>query len=177
MEGAQASYEDAEARRAAALATWLSIQENVRQIDPTSESSARMAQINGLESERRRLDLVLQSRLNVDRSSVVQVESLQAQISSIDDLISDLRDQLTGGDGDQTSLTAHNTVLRTAEENYSFQIIMVQQALTQMETARIEANRQVRYLSQSVRPVVPNAAAYPRAFESTILAFFIFSGI
>jgi len=177
MEGAQASYEDAEARRAAALATWLSIQENVRQIDPASESSARMAQINSLESERQRLDLVLQSRLNLDRPSAVQVESLQAQISNIDDLISDLRDQLTGGDGDQTSLAARNTELRTAEENYSFQTIMVQQTLTQMETACIEANRQVRYLSQSVRPVVPDAAAYPRAFENTILAFFIFSGI
>jgi capsular polysaccharide transport system permease protein len=177
MEGAQASYEDAEARRAAALATWLSIQENVRQIDPASESAARMAQINSLESERQRLELVLQSRLNVDRPSAVQVESLRAQISNIDDLISDLRDQLTGGDGDQSSLAARNTELRTAEENYTFQTIMVQQALTQMETARIEANRQVRYLSQSVRPVVPDAAAYPRAFENTILSFFIFSGI
>ena len=177
MSGAQASYEDAEARRAEALATWLSIQENVRQIDPGSESSARMAQINGLESERQRLDLVLQSRLNVDRPSAVQVESLRAQISNINDLISDLRDQLTGGAGDQTSLAARNTELRTAEENYSFQTVMVQQALTQMETARIEANRQVRYLSQSVRPVIPDAAAYPRAFENTILAFIIFAGI
>ena len=177
MSGAQDSYEDAEARRAQALATWLSIQENVRQIDPASESAARMGQINGLESERQRLDLVLQSRLNVDRPSAVQVESLRAQIRNIDDLMSELRDQLTGGDGDQTSLAARNTELRTAEENYNFQTVMVQQALTQMETARIEANRQVRYLSQSVRPVIPDAAAYPRAFENTILAFIIFAGI
>jgi capsular polysaccharide transport system permease protein len=179
MSGAQASYEDAEGRRAAALATWLSIQENVRQIDPGSESSARMGQINSLEGERQRLNLVLQSRLEVDRPSQVQVASLRSQISSIEDWISDLRDQLTGGvdDGDQVSLAARNTELRTAEENYNFQTIMVQQALTQMETARIEANRQVRYLSQSVRPVIPDAAAYPRAFENTLLAFLIFAGI
>lgn len=177
MSGAQQSYEQAEARRAAALATWLEIQENVRQIDPASETSARMSQINSLESERQRLDLVLQSRLNVDRPSEVQVQTLRDQISNIEELIADLRDQLVGDGGELVSLAARNTELRTAEENYNFQTIMVQQALTQMETARIEANRQVRYLSQSVRPVIPDEAAYPRAFENTLLAFFIFSGI
>ncbi|PJI92900.1 capsular polysaccharide transport system permease protein [Yoonia maricola] len=177
MRGALQSYEEAEERRAEALATWLAIQEDVRQIDPQSETTARMGQINTLESEKQRLELVLQSRLNVDRPSEVQVQSLRDQIANIDVLIMDLRDQLVGGTGEQVSLAARNTELRTAEENYSFQTAMVQQALTQMETARIEANRQVRYLSQSVRPVIPDQATYPRAFENTILAFLIFSGI
>jgi capsular polysaccharide transport system permease protein len=177
MRGALQSYEEAEQRRADALATWLAIQEGVRQIDPQSESSARMSQINTLESEKQRLELVLQSRLNVDRPSEVQVQALRDQIANIDTLISDLRDQLVGGAGEEVSLAARNTELRTAEENYSFQTAMVQQALTQMETARIEANRQVRYLSQSVRPVIPDQASYPRAFENTVLAFLIFSGI
>ncbi len=177
MRGALQSYEEAEQRRADALATWLSIQEDVRQIDPQSESAARMGQINTLESEKQRLELVLQSRLNVDRPSEVQVQALRDQIANIDVLITDLRDQLVGGTGEQISLAARNTELRTAEENYTFQTAMVQQALTQMETARIEANRQVRYLSQSVRPVIPDQATYPRAFENTILAFLIFSGI
>lgn len=177
MRGALQSYEEAEQRRAEALATWLAIQEDVRQIDPQSESTARMGQISSLESEKQRLELVLQSRLNVDRPSEVQVQSLRDQIANIDNLIADLRDQLVGGSGEEVSLAARNTELRTAEENYAFQTAMVQQALTQMETARIEANRQVRYLSQSVRPVIPDEASYPRAFENTILAFLIFSGI
>lgn len=177
MRGALQSYQEAEQRRADALATWLAIQEDVRQIDPQSESAARMSQINSLESERQRLELVLQSRLNVNRPSEVQVQSLRDQIANIDNLIADLRDQLVGGTGEEVSLAARNTELRTAEENYAFQTAMVQQALTQMETARIEANRQVRYLSQSVRPVIPDQASYPRAFENTVLAFLIFSGI
>ncbi|WP_400082655.1 capsule biosynthesis protein [Yoonia sp. R78084] len=177
MRGALQSYEEAEQRRADALATWLAIQEDVRQIDPQSESAARMGQINSLESEKQRLELVLQSRLNVDRPSEVQVQSLRDQIANIDNLIAELRDQLVGGAGEEVSLAARNTELRTAEENYAFQTAMVQQALTQMETARIEANRQVRYLSQSVRPVIPDQASYPRAFENTVLAFLIFSGI
>jgi capsular polysaccharide transport system permease protein len=46
-----------------------------------------------------------------------------------------------------------------------------------METARIEANRQVRYLSLSVSPVPPDEATYPRAFESTVVALLVFAGI
>ena len=49
--------------------------------------------------------------------------------------------------------------------------------LTALDAARIEANRQVRYLSVSVSPVVPDAPAYPRAFENTLVAFLIFAGI
>ena len=41
----------------------------------------------------------------------------------------------------------------------------------------VEANKQVRYLSLGVRPVAPDEPTYPRAFEDTLLAFLIFSGI
>jgi capsular polysaccharide transport system permease protein len=55
--------------------------------------------------------------------------------------------------------------------------MMLSQSLQQLETARIEANRQVRYLSLGVSPVAPDEPTYPRAFENTLLAFLIFSGI
>jgi capsular polysaccharide transport system permease protein len=49
--------------------------------------------------------------------------------------------------------------------------------MAQLEAARIEANRQVRYLSMGVSPVAPDEASYPRSFENTALAFLIFGGI
>jgi capsular polysaccharide transport system permease protein len=55
--------------------------------------------------------------------------------------------------------------------------MMLAQALQQMESARIEANRQSLYLLVGVFPIPPDAPAYPRAFENTLLAFLIFSGI
>lgn len=177
MSGAQESYEAAEARRTEALANWLAIQQDVQQIDPVSESTARLGQITTLETERQRAQLILQSRLNVDRPSEIQVQALRDQIANLDVMIDSLRSELIGTDNDQGSMAARNTELLTAQENYTFQTAMVQQALTQMETARIEANRQVRYLSQSVRPVLPDQATYPRAFENTIVAFLIFAGI
>ena len=47
----------------------------------------------------------------------------------------------------------------------------------QLEGARLEANRQVRYLTISVQPVASQEPAYPRAFENTLLAFLVFGGI
>lgn len=177
MSGALASYEDAERRRAEALATWLTIQENVQQIDPAGETAAQMSRINTLQTDRDRLWQTLQSRLNVERPSEIQVRSLRDQIAYIDTRIVELRQEMLSSENGQISQAARNTELLTAEENYKFQTVMVQQALTQMETARIEANRQVRYLSLSVRPIAPDEATYPREFENTLLSFLIFSGI
>ena len=49
--------------------------------------------------------------------------------------------------------------------------------LAQMEATRIEANRRVCYLSMGVEPIASDETTYRRAFENTMLAFLIFSGI
>ena len=55
--------------------------------------------------------------------------------------------------------------------------LMLSSSLAAMETARSEANRQVRYLSMAVNPVAPDEPTYPRAFEDTFMAFMIFAGV
>jgi len=177
MAGALASYQDAELRRADALEEWLRIQQEVQQIDPVGETSARTQQISALETERQQLLLTLQERLGVARPNEAQVNALQSQIGNIETLIAQMRQEMTTANESGNSLAAKNTELRLAEENYTFQTVLVQQALQQMEMARIEANRQVRYLSMGVEPLAPDEATYPRAFENTILAFLIFAGI
>lgn len=177
MSGARASYESAERRRAEALAAWLQIQQDVQQIDPVGETAARTQQISTLESQRQQLQLELQTRLNVSRPVEAQVNALRSQITGIETLIGDLRNEMTMANATGDSLAAKNTELRLAEENYTFQTVLVQQALQQMEAAQIEANRQVRYLSLGVVPTAPDEATYPRAFENTVVAFLIFAGI
>ncbi len=177
MAGARNAYEEAEGRRTAALASLLDVQRDVQQIDPVGETTARIQQISALESQRQQLQLSLQSRLSVSTPNQAQVADLRNQIDNVDTLIADLRAGMTAGSPDGNSLASNNTELRLAEENYAFQTIIVQQALQQMETARLEANRQVRYLSMGVAPVAPDQAAYPRAFENTAIAFLILAGI
>jgi capsular polysaccharide transport system permease protein len=64
-----------------------------------------------------------------------------------------------------------------AEADVATRQMLLAQSMQQMEAARIEANRQVRYLSMGVSPIAPDEATYPRAFENTALAFLIFAGV
>ncbi len=177
MAGALQSYESAEKRRADALAEWLKTQEETTILDPQAESGALISQISALESQRQQKQSSLSGKLSVDRPNQAQVDGLRADIASYDALIETLRGQMTSTTAGGGSVAANNTKLRLAEENYAFQTVLVQQALTQMEVAQVEANRQVRYLSIGVEPVAPDEATYPRALENSILAFLIFSGI
>ena len=176
--GAQRIYDEADNKRLAALEKLLEVQENTDTLDPTGTIAALTAQISTLEQEKQQLTLTLQARLAVRRPNQAQVETLQAQIANRDALIADLRSQVsTGSVAGGESLAKNTTLLRLAEEDYAFQLLQVQSAQAQLDAARIEANRQVRYLSLGVEPVAPDEATYPRAFENTILAFLIFAGI
>ncbi len=177
MDGALVSYESAETRRAEALQNLLDIQNDVAVIDAPGEIGAVLGQISTLEAQR--LQKVLE--LNTMRSARVpnagRVSAVENEIAGLEDLISELRQQMTQSGGSGATLASKTTELRLAEENYQFQVVMVQQAQTMMETARLEANRQVRYLSMGVAPTAPDSPTYPRAFENTALAFLIFAGI
>ncbi|MGR3484133.1 MAG: capsule biosynthesis protein [Paracoccaceae bacterium] len=177
MAGALSAYEEAEARRQTALQDWLSIQEREASIDPVGETAAFTQQIAQLETERQRFQLELQTRLNARRPNQAQVNALEDQIGAIDGMIEAMRTEVTSAQAGQTSIASRNTELRLAEENYGFQTLLVQQALQQMESARIEADRQITYLSLNVQPVAPDQATYPRVFENTIMAFLVFAGI
>jgi capsular polysaccharide transport system permease protein len=67
--------------------------------------------------------------------------------------------------------------IQMAQADLATRDMLLQSALQQMEQTRMEANRQVRYLTTSVEPVAPQEPSYPRSFENTILAFLIFAGI
>ena len=88
-----------------------------------------------------------------------------------------LRSELTENSANSASLAKIAGELNLAETDFATRQLLVQQALGQMETARIEANRQVRYLAMGVAPVAPDVASYPRVWENTALAFLIFAGI
>jgi capsular polysaccharide transport system permease protein len=177
MAGAQASYDAAEKRRAEALQHLLDVQNEVAVIDPISESAAILQQITTLESRRQQKTLELISLQNARRPNDARVNGVKSEIEGLETLIADLRGQMTQSGGGGSTLATKTTELRIAEEDYQFQTVMVQQALSMMEVARTEANRQVRYLSLGVEPVAPDDPTYPRAFESTMLTLLIFSGL
>lgn len=177
MRGADESYEKAEARRAEALDRLLQIQTELQVLSPDSEAQLVLTQISQLETRRQDKILELSSLQSVARPNEARVNAVQNEIASLQNSITSLRSELTEQADAGTSLAAKTTELRTAEEEYQFQVGLVQQALTMMETARLEANRQVRYLSLGVEPIAPDDPTYPRAFENTLVSLLIFAGI
>lgn len=177
MSGSQESFKDAEDKMLAAQNRVLELQETLGVIDPASETSALMSQIVTFETQLQEKNLQLQQLLDNDRPNQARVDGVRGDVSRLETLIDDLRGQLTDSGSESASLARISGEMRMAEIDLETRQLMMQQALQQLETARIEANRQVRYLSLGVRPTAPDEPTYPRSFENTFVAFLILCGI
>lgn len=179
MKGARESYQDAEAKVFAAQSKVQKLQEKVGVLDPVSENSVVMGQVANLENQLQQKRLELGQLLDNARPNQARVSGVQGDIRRIQALLEKTRGQLTAGrqaTGGE-SLAAVTGQLQIAQGELQTRQMLLSAAAQQMETARIEANKQVRYLEMGVRPVAPDEPTYPRAFENTLLAFLIFSGI
>lgn len=177
MSGARGTYEDAERNVLAAQQRVVELQERRGVISGDAEVSLLMSQISRFEVELREERLNLQQLLANARPNATRVQVTEENIARLENVIAELRAQMTQSGAEQESLARISGELMIAESDLATRQMLLAQSLEQMETARIEANRQVRYLSTGVSPVVPDEAAYPRAFESTAVTFLILSGI
>ena len=179
MAGAVASYEEAEQKRALAQAEVLRLQTDLQVLDPTSETGSVMSQVTAFETQLNEKRLQLQQLLDNPRPNQARVEGVRGDIVRLETLIADLRSKLTAenGNGAGGSLAQISGQLAVAQSDLETRTILMQQALQQLESARIEANKQTRYLEMGVHPVAPDQPTYPRSFENTILAFLVFTGI
>ena len=177
MKGSIESFKSSEEKMLAAQNRVLDLQESLGVIDPVSEMAALMGQINSFETQIREKGLQLQQLLDNQSPNQARVDGVKGDIGRLETLVSELRGQLTESGTNSSSLARISGELRVAEIDLETRQMMMQQALQQVETARIEANRQVRYLSIGVNPVAPDEATYPRKFENSVVAFLIFCGI
>jgi capsular polysaccharide transport system permease protein len=177
MRGARESFEEAEAKMIAAQEKVLALQERLGVIDPASETTGVMGQINQFEVQLAEKRLQLQQLLDNAQPNQARVAGTEGDIARLEALVADLRAQLTEQGGRDGSLASISAQLRMAEVDLETRTMMMQETLQQMEAARIEANRQVRYLAVHVAPIPPDEPTYPRVFENTLIAFFIFGAI
>lgn len=177
MDGAMGSYREAEQGVQDALIYVQELQQQMGVLDPAAEGGVIMAQISAMEASltQKRLELgTLQSNI---RPNAARVEAVRGEIGRLEEQIADIRQQLTETTGVKSSLAAVTGQLRIAEGQLVTRQQLLAGAATQLEAARVEANKQVRYLSLSVGPVAPDEATYPRSAQNTFVAFLIFSGI
>ncbi len=177
MAGASDSFQQAEERMLQAQQRVIELQEQRGVLSTEAEVSTVFQQISTFELQLQEERLRLSEMMAVSRPNETRVEVAEQNIARLEQIIEDLRGSLTDAEGDEVSLARVQSELIVAEADLETRQMLLAQALQQMETARIEANRQSLYLSIGVYPVVPDDPAYPKAMENTLLAFLVFSGI
>ncbi|WGH78974.1 capsule biosynthesis protein [Jannaschia ovalis] len=177
MAGAMESFESAEARMLEAQTRVVDLQEQLGVVSAEAEVSNSYSQIGAVETELRAERLRLdQLRANA-RPNETRVRVAEMNIDRLQSELDDLRSNLTESATNQSSLARVTAELAVAQQDLTTRQLLLQQAAQQLEISRIEANRQVRYLSTPVPPIPPDQPTYPRSFENTVLAFLIFSGL
>jgi capsular polysaccharide transport system permease protein len=177
MTDAQEGYEKAEANLTTAQRQLIQLQENFKVISGEAEVGLLTSQIASLENQltTERMGLAqIESNANPNQA---RVDAVSQRIASLESEIATLRGKLTTGSAAETSLAEIQSELQIAQAEVSTRQLLLAQALQSMETARVEANRQVRYLSLAVSPTPTDEPAYPRAFENTLVTLLIMLGI
>jgi len=177
MRDAEASVQQAETRMNEAQQRVLDLQERFQMLSSEVEVSLLTQQISGLETQLNQERLGLSDLRANARPNPARLEQAERRVETLERQIADLRGSLTQSGDDGTSVARLQREQVMAESDVATRQLLLAQAMQQLEAARIEANRQVRYLSLGVSPVAPDEPTYPRAFEDTALAFLIFAGI
>lgn len=173
---ATAIYEEAEQAVRDAADVVLSLQQTRGVFSADAEITGQMGILNSLEGqlEQKRLALAeINSNLRPNRA---QVNAIEQDIRGLEDRISERRASMISSENDTASLARVSGELRIAESNLEMRQLLLQQSLSSLEGARIEANRQTRYLSIAVAPIPPDVPTHPKSLENTLLALALFFG-
>lgn len=177
MRDAKEGYDVAQAALTASQRQLIALQEKFKIISSETEVGLIVGQISGLENQitQERLSLA-QMEANPEPNQA-RMEPIKRRIATLEGQVAELRARLTEDSASETSLAEIQGELLVAQADLQTRQLLLAQALQSMETARVEANRQVRYLSLSVSPIPPDEPSFPRAFENTLVTMLILLGI
>ncbi|MFW8635262.1 capsule biosynthesis protein [Cribrihabitans pelagius] len=177
MSEAETALADAEAQRRAAQEQLVVLQQQGSVLDPEGVVAALRAQISTFEVQLEEKRLELAALMDNARPNRAKVSGAEADIARLEQVIENLNNRMIDASAGENSLANLRIQIQMAQADLATRDLMLQSALQQVETTRLEANRQVRYLTTAVEPVASQEPSYPRKFENTVLAFLIFSGI
>ena len=177
MKGSRESYEKAELDFSEAQNRVVKLQEKLGVLNPETEIAAQMGLIQQLEADVQQKQLELIELLDNPRPNQTKLAVLERSIASRETMIKNMRSELTNGTSDVTSLAKVTAELQSAQTQLLLRQEFLASSLAGLESSRVEANRQTRYLSMAVAPVAPDEASYPKAFENTLLSALIFAGL
>ena len=177
MREARQSLEEAQQNLVIARQAAVDLQEQSSVMSGEVELSLLSQQLAALEAELTQTRLSLQELRSNARPSLARLQPLERREQALQGEVDALRASMTQNSGTGTSLARIQSQLIMAEAEVQTREMMRAQAMQQLESARMEVSRQVRYLALSVEPIAPDEPTYPRKLENSIVAFLIFLGI
>ncbi|MCA1243540.1 lipopolysaccharide biosynthesis protein [Stappia stellulata] len=148
-----------------------------RAVDPAASAAAQLQLVTGIESQlielRARLGTLLAS-LDEDALPVVQIRK---QIASLEKQMIERQTEVNGEGQDASRIGRGLSSLLSDYEKLQVDMEFGQKsyaaALSSLERARAEADRQQRFLAVFVSPGIPQTAIYPYRFIGATLTFVI----
>ncbi|MEO9575209.1 MAG: capsule biosynthesis protein [Tateyamaria sp.] len=177
MRDAREGFDRAEIDRRAAQESLVRLQIEGSTLDPEGVIASLRAQISQLETQVIEKEIELASLLNNSRPNQSRVDGARGTLEILKTQLNLLNSKMTDVSRGENSLAELAARIQIAQADLAARDMMMQSALQTMEQARVEASRQVRYLTVAVDPIASEEPSYPRAFENTILAFLVFAGI
>ena len=177
MRDAREGFDRAETDRRAAQEALVRLQIEGSTLDPEGVIASLRAQISQLETQVIEKEIELASLLNNARPNQSRVDGARGTLEILNTQLTLLNSKMTDVSRGENSLAELAARIQIAQADLAARDMMMQSALQTMEQARVEASRQVRYLTVAVDPIASEEPSYPRAFENTILAFLVFAGI
>ncbi|MFN4057430.1 MAG: capsule biosynthesis protein [Roseinatronobacter sp.] len=177
MREARQSLEEAQENLVAARQAAVALQERSSVMSGEVELSLLSQRLGALETELTQTRLSLQELRSNARPNPARLQPLLRREEALQREIDGLRASMTQNSGDGTSLARIQSQLIMVEAEVQTREMMRAQAMQQLESARMEVSRQVRYLALSVEPIAPDEPTYPRKLENSAVAFLVFLGL
>ncbi len=177
MAGAEESYLNAEKNLAAANEKVVALQEKYKVLSSEVEVGLITSQIGALDAQLTQDRLSLAQMESNATPNLARMEPLKRRIATLEAEIATLRSKLTEDSIDGLSIARVQSELLVAQADVETRRLLLAQSLQATEQARTAVNRQASYLSISVNPIAADEAAYPRAFENTLVVMLIFGGL
>lgn len=177
MKDAMTGYADAESRLRDAQERVISLQEAHAVMPAEAETgilSGRAGEIEAALSQAR-LSLVSIERNAAPNQTRVQVA--RDRVADLERELELVRSEIKAPTAGGMSRAAIQGEIALAQGEVEARLAILGQAAQQLEVARLEAARQMRFVSVSVTPSAPDVAAYPELWKNTGLAFLVFAGL
>lgn len=153
------------------------LQEGLSVLSGDLEMSLLQEQIGETQSKLSSARIEREELLANRRPNETRLAAADLRIRLLGDELTDQRAQITqASSGGMSMARAQGELAVLQAELASLQQVQTQNVIA-LEQARLEAGRQVRYLSLGVEPVLPGAPEFPRPFIHTLMAFGAILGI